>query len=669
MQRLWRILLVALVGLLGAAPAYADEPPSKELGAYVDGVVSALMLSKGVAGATVSVVDRDGILYERGYGIASQHEVRPVDPAATLFRAGSISKTFTYVATMQLAQERKIDLQADVNTYLPAPLQIPDEGFGPVRVWNLMTHTAGFEDAAIPHLFRLGDSPVETLDAYLAKYRPHRVRPPGQHADYSNYSVALLGALVSHVAGKPFEQIVDERLFQPLGMTHSTFREPLPASDPRRMPDALIHDPSTPFRREQGAFKDEPYEHVAALGPAGALSTTAHDMTRWMRMLLRGGELDGVRVLAPETFQELATVTFRNAPGVSGIAHGLFRTRYGRYESLEHGGATLAFMSNMVVLPEAGLGVFVSTNTDVGGELSGALPRMIFERLLPDARPAPVPPPGDDFEPTAKRLAGSYATQRRSYTTLEKLLSLAQPTTVAVRKDGLAITSADKTSLWIPESPLLFRSKDTGARIEFLEGPSGAVVGYAAASSVADSGLGPRQREDPGPGSRRRGARLRGRPSGNVASPRQESRAVLAKGSLGRGRRGAGLGDVAGVAGPLHDGALGALGRSIRGVAVVPEHGPARLGRPRVRRQPAGRGRSGPLRGFMARLGLAPRSQPAARAGPRDDARGGGHARALERAAGAIRAGRVTRRRALTAASRTPGPTRGPTPRPCRRRP
>jgi CubicO group peptidase (beta-lactamase class C family) len=481
------VVLAVILGLLGAArPARADEPPPADLGAYVDGVVSALMLSKGIAGVTVSVVDRDGILYERGYGIASQHEPRPVDPAVTLFRAGSISKTFTYVATMQLAGEHKIDLQADVNTYLPAALQIPDEGYGPVHVWNLMTHTAGFEDAAIPHLFRLGDTPVESLDDYLTRYRPHRVRPPGQHADYSNYSVALLGALVAHVSGKPFEQVVDERLFQPLGMTHSTFREPLPATDPRHMPDALTHDPSTPFRREHGGFKDEPYEHVAAIGPAGALSTTAHDMTRWMRMLLRGGELDGVRVLSPETFNDLVTVTFRNAPDVPGIAHGLFRYRYGRYESLEHAGATLAFMSNMVVLPEAGLGVFVSTNTDVGGELSGALPRMVFERLLPDARPAPAAPPAPDFEQTAKRFAGSYVSQRRAYTTLEKLVTFVQPATVAARKDGLAISFGDKTSLWIPEGPLTFRSKDTGARVEFLEGPEGTIVGYAAASSVAD---------------------------------------------------------------------------------------------------------------------------------------------------------------------------------------
>jgi CubicO group peptidase (beta-lactamase class C family) len=485
------VVLFVLFVVLGVAPARADEPPPTDLGGYVDGVVTALMLSKGIAGATVSVVDRDGIRYERGYGISAQHETRPVDPAVTLFRAGSISKTFTYVATMQLAEKHAIDLQADVNQYLPAALQVPDEGFGPVRVWNLMTHTAGFEDSAIPHLFRLGDRHVETLDEYLAAHRPRRVRPPGEHADYSNYSVALLGAIVAHVSGELFEQYVDTHLLQPLGMSHTTFREPLPAADPRRMPDALVHDPSTTFRREQGGFKEEPYEHIAAIGPAGGVSTTAHDMARWMRMLLRGGELDGVRVLAPDTFRDFATPNFRNGPQLSGIAHGLFREHYGRYESLEHAGATLSYMSNMVVLPDAGLGVFISTNTETGRELISALPRLVFEHLLADARPSPLPPVPADFAQTAKRLEGTYTSQRRAYTTFEKATSLSQQTTVSADKEGLVINlSGDKTTLWLPEGPLVFRSKDSGARIEFLEGPSGKITGFAASSSVFDK-LGP----------------------------------------------------------------------------------------------------------------------------------------------------------------------------------
>ncbi len=476
---------VVLLGPLDASPARAGDAPT-DLAAYVDGIVNALMLSKGIAGAAVSIVDRDGVLYERGYGVAARHPPRLVEPSSTLFRVGSISKTFTYVAAMQLVERHAIDLEADVNRYLPAPLQIPDEGFGPVRVWNLMTHTAGFEDAAIPHLIRIGDHPVETLDEHLARYRPHRVRPPGQHADYSNYSVALLGTLVAHVSGEPFESYAEKHLLTPLGMAHTTFREPLPEADPRHMPSELATDRSTPFRREQGGFKDEPYEHIAGEAPAGALSTTADDMARWMRMLLRGGELDLARVLAPDTFAEFARVTFRNAPDVSGIAHGLFRARYGRYESLEHAGATLAFMSNMVVLPEAGVGVFVSTNTETGLELAQALPRMVFERLLPDARPPAMPSPARDFEQTARRFTGSYVWQRRAYTTLEKLMAGAQAFTVSVAADALVLGSRERTTRWAPEGPLTFRSVDSGARMEFLEGPSGQIVGLATAAAVAD---------------------------------------------------------------------------------------------------------------------------------------------------------------------------------------
>jgi CubicO group peptidase (beta-lactamase class C family) len=443
------------------------------------------MLSKGVAGATVSVVTRDGIAYEHGYGLASRSPERAVDPARSLFRVGSISKTFTYIATMQLVEAKKIDLAADVNRYLTPALQVPDEGFGPVRVVDLMTHTAGFEDAAVPHLFVIGDHPVETLDAYLAHRRPHRVRPPGVHADYSNYSVALLGALVAHVSGEVFEDYIEKHVLGPLGMTHTTFREPFPAGDPRRMSDDLAADVTTATRREKGGFKDEPYEHAANIAPAGCLSSTAHDMTRWMRMLLDAGEVDGVRVLAPETFRDMVAVTFRNAPDVTGIAHGIFRARYGKYESLEHGGATLAFMSNMVVLPEAGVGVFVSTSTDTGYEVSHELPRLVFERLLPDARSAPLPPVPPDFATSAKRFAGNYVPERRAYTTLEKVLSSLQPMTVAVGDGALLVTRSEKTTRWAPEGQLTFRSVETGDRIEFLEGSVG-IVGVATPSTVLD---------------------------------------------------------------------------------------------------------------------------------------------------------------------------------------
>ncbi|WP_187300561.1 serine hydrolase domain-containing protein [Mizugakiibacter sediminis] len=455
--------------------------PVTALGAFVDGAVRSWMDAKGVAGVTVAVVDRDGTLFARGYGIAGKDPRRPVDPATTLFRIGSISKTFTYIAAMQLVEQGRLDLDADANRYLPPALRLPDEGYPPVKVWHLMTHTAGFEDSALGHLFTRPGAAVPTLDDYLARYRPRRVRAPGVHADYSNYAVALLGAIVQQVSGQPFEAYVERHLLAPLRMTHTTFREPLPASDPRAVGAALEHAYSAGFRSVDGGFAPQPFEHIAQIAPAGAGASTAEDMARYMRMLLNGGALDGHVVLQPQTFATLATVDFGNAPGAAGIAHGFFRHPYGRYLSLEHAGATLWFHSNMVVLPEAGVGVFVSTNTDSGGELSAELPRQILEHFLAEARPLPLPAPPADFARSGQRFAGTYLAERRNYSTLEKLFdALSAAAAVSVTRDGeLAVSAGERTTRWVQDGPLSFRAVEGSDRLVFLQDARGRIAGFA----------------------------------------------------------------------------------------------------------------------------------------------------------------------------------------------
>lgn len=459
----------------------APVMPVTALGAFVDGAVRSWMDAKGVAGVTVAVVDRDGTLFARGYGIAGKDPRRPVDPATTLFRIGSISKTFTYIAAMQLVEQGRLDLDADANRYLPPALRLPDEGYPPVKVWHLMTHTAGFEDSALGHLFTRPGAAVPTLDDYLARYRPRRVRAPGVHADYSNYAVALLGAIVQQVSGQPFEAYVERHLLAPLRMTHTTFREPLPASDPRAVGAALEHAYSAGFRSVDGGFAPQPFEHIAQIAPAGAGASTAEDMARYMRMLLNGGALDGHVVLQPQTFATLATVDFGNAPGAAGIAHGFFRHPYGRYLSLEHAGATLWFHSNMVVLPEAGVGVFVSTNTDSGGELSAELPRQILEHFLAEARPLPLPAPPADFARSGQRFAGTYLAERRNYSTLEKLFdALSAAAAVSVTRDGeLAVSAGERTTRWVQDGPLSFRAVEGSDRLVFLQDARGRIAGFA----------------------------------------------------------------------------------------------------------------------------------------------------------------------------------------------
>ncbi len=460
------------------------EPPldRAQLEAFVDGVVESYRLEKGIAGVTVSIVDRDGALLQKGYGLAKLDPEAPVDPKATLFRIGSISKTFAYVLAMKLAEAGKLDLEADANRYLPDALKIADDGFGTVRVLDLMQHTAGFEDSALGHLFV--DDPAEALptEAYLAKWRPKRVRKAGGPAVYSNYGVGLLGVIVARGYGAPFEDVAERELSRPLGMEAFTFREPgLPDGDPRKETRLKLEAWSDGFERKAGWFEKRKFEVIAQISAAGGASASAEAMTRWMRMLLNGGTLDGATILSPAAFAELSEVTYRNAPASSGLAHGFFRTKYGRYESLEHGGATLFFHSNMVVWPEAGLGVFVSTNSDTGLDLARALPRAVIERLRPDAKPEPAPrlDPTATYEPLD--VAGDYLSQRRGYRSFEALpLRLAGAMTVTQMQDGtVAASSGGETRRYVPEGDGTLRAIDGPERVTLIKDASGAIVGLA----------------------------------------------------------------------------------------------------------------------------------------------------------------------------------------------
>ena len=463
-----------------ADPVSAIDPAV--LAAFVDGVVRAYMTEKGIAGATVAVTDRGRPLLLRGYGTASLDPRREVDPESTLFRLGSISKTFTYVATMQLVAAGKLDLDAPVDRYLPASLRTDDKHYPPIRLWHLMTHTAGFEDAALSaHLFYGSPNGVPSMDDYLARYKPRRVRVPGLHADYSNYSVVLLGAIVQQVSGEPYDAYIERHILVPLGMRHTTFREPLASGDPRAAPAYLVPDWSEGFKFKDGGFVKQGFEYISNGAPAGAGSSDAADMARWMRMLLNGGELDGVQVLDPITFREMATPTWDNAPAVHAIAHGFFVGRYGRYASLEHGGDTIWFHSDIVVLPQAGIGVFVATNTDTGDALADALPRLIFERFLPGARAPLAPAPPANFKKIADAYAGAWLSERRNFSTLEKGLSVDVLET-AITSDGhLVVSAGGQSRQYVQVAPDVFRSIDDSDCIQFLRDHRGRISGLASA--------------------------------------------------------------------------------------------------------------------------------------------------------------------------------------------
>lgn len=426
----------------------------------MDGWIRAGMARNHIAGVTVSIVQNGQVILKKGYGFASLNPQRPVDPDRTLFRVGSISKTFTWIALMKQVEAGRIRLDQPVNAYLPEALRLKDDGFDqPVRVINLMDHSPGFEDRALGHLFEDDYNRVRPLEVYLRQERPKRVRPPGVLSSYSNYGAALAGEAAATVARQPFEQLIETEILAPARLTHTTFREPHPprAGLPAAMPTELAGDVSDAYRWRSGGFQRQPYEHIEQIAPAGAASSTAGDMARYMLLLLGNGSLDGVTVYGPMAAQAIRTPIQQTEPGINGWAHGFrVETLPGGHVGYGHDGATLSFFSDMVVVPDLNLGVFISTNTAGGGELSGRFAADLLREFY--VAPQTFPRAGSpELSAYREAFRGHYVATRRPYSGLEKFVMLLGPAgvDVDVSPDGrLVLTNFGQGAAFTPEGPL-----------------------------------------------------------------------------------------------------------------------------------------------------------------------------------------------------------------------
>lgn len=439
-----------------AAPGIAPLPPAA-LEAFADGVITEAMDREHIVGVAVSVVQNGQVILSKGYGAASLAPLRRVEPEATLFRIGSISKTFTWIALMREVEAGRIRIDGPINLYLPETLQVRDQGYrAPVRVVNLMDHSAGFEDRTLGQLFERNVARERTLADYLRQERPRRVHPPGEISSYSNYGAALAGEAVSYVTGQPFETLIENEILRPGGLTRTTFREARPpkAGLPAPMPAELARNLSEGFRWTGGGYAVRPYELLGHIAPAGSASSTAGDMGRYMLLLLRDGQTPAGPIYGPAAARAFRTPLRPTPPGINGWLHGFVAyTLPGDRPAFGHEGATLSFMSRMVVVPGLDLGVFITANTETGE----ALTRRFADRLVAQFYgPAQIfPRPGvQALRAEAGQYEGQYLGSRRAYGGLEAFIN--RPTlmaTVKVTEDGrlLTRTAEDGVQTWVPE--------------------------------------------------------------------------------------------------------------------------------------------------------------------------------------------------------------------------
>jgi len=448
------------------APHPLEKP---DLEAFFDGIVPLQLERSDVAGATVLLMKDGKDLLRKGYGFSDVSKKKPVDPETTIFRLASISKLFTWVSVMQLAEQGKVDIDADVNRYLD--FQIAAAFGKPITLRNLMTHTGGFEEE-IRDILLTDPKQASPLREFLMENQPRRIFPPGEVPGYSNYGVGLAGYVVQRVSGEPFEQYVATHVFQPLGMKHSSFKQPL-AEDLSAFPSDGYSD-----NTEKPVVGFEIFNPA----PAGGISSTASDMGRFAQALLNGGEWDGHRIIKAETLNAMWTKQFGASDSLPAMCMGFYQTWRNGLHFTGHSGDLIAFHSIFLLEPKEKLVIFISYNSAGSASKTRAEILTAFaDRYYPYSQKPEFQKPSADG---LKAIAGTYQATRRSETNKLKIGSLLGQGEATVDKEGVLKVDDFKdlrghVRQWKPVGKDLWQEVDDQGRMFAIRDTSGRVVRVA----------------------------------------------------------------------------------------------------------------------------------------------------------------------------------------------
>ncbi|MDO5082677.1 MAG: serine hydrolase domain-containing protein [Arachnia propionica] len=415
-RRLFATVLIAVLALLSAcsAPPHSPPPPVEapagsyeltkaDLEAWLDGKIPDVLTKGGIPGAVVAVVKDGQILTNRGYGNAKRgddgHPATPVNPDRTLFRWASISKVPTAIAAMQLVEQGKLDLDADIAERLDFTL--PKRHDEPITLRHLLTHTAGFEESVAAY------APAQqgmTVGDHVRHNPPVSVHRPGTTPAYSNYGLTLAGYLVEQASGQPFHEYMKQHVLAPAGMTTASYDQPLPEETL-----ATAYD---------SKGRPAPFEFIPD-SPAGALAGSGADAAAFMlAQLNRSPEL-----LTQSSWEQMWTPALDEST-LGNLAHsprmglGYFTGTRNGHRILGHGGDTNHYHSQFEIYPDDRVGIFISFNGD-GNTTSSTLRDDLLAGFADRYFPAgtTVTPQLEGSAERARQVAGSYVSSRGHHTT------------------------------------------------------------------------------------------------------------------------------------------------------------------------------------------------------------------------------------------------------------
>ncbi|WP_159081795.1 serine hydrolase domain-containing protein [Paenibacillus sp. CAA11] len=346
-----------------AAARAASIPPAssqQSLTSHLEEIINPIMQEeidrRHVPGAAVVITQGDQIIFSKGYGYADLKRKTPVSPGKTIMRIGSLTKTVTATAAMQLVEQGKLTLHDDVNTFLK-DYKVPSYGKNPITLHHLLTHTAGL-DESIYQIHAL--SPEHSIPAsqYLRQFFDQQppIREPGKEYAYSNAGLGLVGNLIEQRTGMELSEYMKQHLFNPLNMPSA--RLVVPKDNP---------DMAKSYAYSDGQYTEIPYSYLNIPG-AGGISVIPEELAHFMISQINQGSYQGKSILQPSTVDTMQKQQFVEQPQMNGLGYGWYRNKLADGVALSHTGNVDGFSAKMELIPSHKLGILVISNAETSGK-------------------------------------------------------------------------------------------------------------------------------------------------------------------------------------------------------------------------------------------------------------------------------------------------------------
>lgn len=447
-------------------------PNSDTLTRTIDSAANASLKKYNLPGAVICIIKDGKVVLNKGYGYSNIETKKPVNPKNTLFRLASVSKIFTGIAAMQMVEQKKLDLNKDINTYLKN-FRFKYLTDRPVYLRDLLTHTAGFDDR---YIGKSAHSEAESipLDKFIPKFKPEFLYPSGEIYTYSNYGIALAAYLVQLAANTQFDKYTANNIFQPLDMQNTFYR----------LPKGRENDLVIGYWDDNGKPRPFAFDFLNDY-PAGQLLSTSEDVSKFILAFLNKGEWKGNRILSEESVKAMESIQFTHNKALQAACGYIFTIdTLNNQKIIMHDGGYVGTSTRLLMLPDKNTGFFIACN-ELNSGFNYDITDIILNSLFPVKKdtvkkyPLTQLPP---YERNVDKFTGYYRFTRYSHKGLEKLGILfgmyGGDMLIKKNENGMLIMPdlAGNPRRLIQVKPLLFQSIDDDYRIGFRQDKDGKIT-------------------------------------------------------------------------------------------------------------------------------------------------------------------------------------------------